>query len=112
MNSILPSSRSGSITSGGASKTAAAATAGHNYSDVYDQLMEEQQQQSFFGGDNTHTSAGDPRHRTSLQPHLVVEDDWASMQAFMDGSGGGGGECNAKYGWEQYADLGGLTEVR
>ncbi|KFH45342.1 hypothetical protein ACRE_038470 [Hapsidospora chrysogenum ATCC 11550] len=114
-NSILPSSRSGSITSGGASKTAAAATAGaatagHNYSDVYEQLMEEQQQ-SFFGGDNTHTSAGDPRHRTSLQPHLVVEDDWASMQAFMDGRGAGG-ECDAKHGWEQYADLGGLTEVR
>lgn len=116
-SSILPRSRSGSITSGGGSKIGAAtaaadaATAGHNYPDVYEQLVEEQQQ-SFFGGD-THTSAsvaGDPRHRTSLQPQLVAEDDWAAMQAVMDG--GGGGERHAKHGWEQYADLGGLTEVR
>ncbi|KAL6870141.1 hypothetical protein ACO1O0_001477 [Amphichorda felina] len=74
----------------------------NDYSDIYEKLVQEQRD-SFFG------SGGGPNNGTwdSLQPRRVVEDDWAAMQAFMDG-----GEGDVQPAWEQYADLGGLTEMR
>ncbi|QPH02436.1 hypothetical protein C2857_006646 [Epichloe festucae Fl1] len=48
------------------------------------------------------------------EPHVVRRDsgDWSAMQAFLDGKGpdeAGDGISDA---WAQYADLGGLTEMR
>ena len=50
----------------------------------------------------------------SQQPYVSPRDsgDWTAMQAFLDGTvqDEGGGSCR-KHAWEQYTDLGGLTEV-
>jgi hypothetical protein len=45
------------------------------------------------------------------EPYILSRDsgDWTAMQAFLDGKRPDGLETHA---WEQYADLGGLTEVR
>ncbi|KHN99744.1 uncharacterized protein MAM_02597 [Metarhizium album ARSEF 1941] len=45
------------------------------------------------------------------EPYVLPRDsgDWTAMQAFLDGKGV---EADAPHAWEQYADLGGLTEVR
>ena len=67
-----------------------------------------QERLSFFG-----ESPKTPKHH-SMQPGIVLDDDWMAMQAFMDG----GTDKRASAGnvgrdaWEQYADLGGLTELR
>lgn len=39
-------------------------------------------------------------------------DDWTAMQAFFDGKDPLKEDAGSHYAWEQYADLGGLTEVR
>lgn len=82
----------------------------NNYSDIYEQLVDEQRQ-SFFSGEG---DASVSLKRTSQQPRFVVDDDWAAMQAFMDGSETptDGDKRDVKPAWEQYADLGGLTEMR
>lgn len=45
------------------------------------------------------------------EPYVLSRDssDWTAMQAFLDGKCADG---DAAHAWEQYADLGGLTEVR
>lgn len=47
------------------------------------------------------------------EPYVLSRDsgDWTAMQAFLDGKGPNG-EADGTHAWEQYADLGGLTEVR
>ncbi|GAO13084.1 hypothetical protein UVI_02024460 [Ustilaginoidea virens] len=47
------------------------------------------------------------------EPGGLIRDsgDWTAMQAFLDGKLSGGGS-SSRDAWEQYADLGGLTEAR
>ncbi|KAG9257153.1 uncharacterized protein F5Z01DRAFT_455939 [Emericellopsis atlantica] len=44
--------------------------------------------------------------RRISQPPITVRDDWAAMQAFMDGV-----DTRQDDAWEQYASIGGLTEM-
>ncbi|KAI6778860.1 uncharacterized protein J7T54_000516 [Emericellopsis cladophorae] len=53
-----------------------------------------------------HTPGQTDRRRIS-QPQIAVQDDWAAMQAFMDGV-----DTRQDDAWEQYASIGGLTEMR
>lgn len=83
----------------------------NNYSSDYEALVEEQRQ-SFFG-DGSHspertrdTPKRSPR-RYSLQPQIVVEDEWAAMQAFMEKQD----SPVEGHAWEQYADLGGFRHA-
>ncbi|KAG8414589.1 hypothetical protein J3459_014251 [Metarhizium acridum] len=77
---------------------------------------------------NSRQSGTDPKRNSSIpqsrsMPLPIREDDvgeescvlprdsgdWTAMQAFLDGKGV---DAEAAHAWEQYADLGGLTEVR
>lgn len=68
-------------------------------------------------------SSGKAQTEHSFDPLIVeeqaqqaFEDDWMAMQAFMDGETSGAhglrGDGDVKPAWEQYNDLGGLTETR
>lgn len=57
------------------------------------------------------------KKRHTLQPQHIMEDDWLAMQAFMDGerprvADYDDDDTDVQPAWEQYADLGGLTEMR
>lgn len=83
----------------------------NNYSSDYEALVEEQRQ-SFFG--NPSTSPERPRDspkrslkRHSLLPQIVIQDEWAAMQAFMEKQD----SPVEGHAWEQYADLGGFRRA-
>ena len=100
---IMPTRRASSSTTS-SSGGREGSSRNNNYWGIYEQLVEEQRE-SFFGS----STGGGEDSSGKLQPRLVVDDDdWAAMQAFMDGNS----ESDVKPAWEQYADLGGLTEMR
>ncbi|CAG9992700.1 unnamed protein product [Clonostachys byssicola] len=85
-----------------------------DYSDAYQELVAEQRR-SFFGGDCT------PAHKDhpdiDEEPRIVDRDYWETMEAYLEE----GGELSdsprpasayARPAWEQYANLGGLTEIK
>lgn len=105
---------------------------------MYEELVEEQRR-TFFSDDyppatgkpeltidtNTNnfnsnttvspTSATQKRH--TMTPLYTMEDDWIDMEAFMDAGKktqvvSYDDDGDVQPAWEQYADLGGLTEVR
>ncbi|KAI9902435.1 hypothetical protein N3K66_001787 [Trichothecium roseum] len=55
---------------------------------------------SMFGGDTKRN------YVMPEPPQPIIEDDWAALQAFMDGN-----NQSKEPAWEQYAELGGLTEM-
>jgi hypothetical protein len=104
----------------------------NDYSSIYEELVEEQRR-TFFNDDcpaplhikskpnlKVSTSNNDisaTRKRHSLQPRQTSHDDWLAMQAFMDGGKEqvldyDEDDADVEPAWEQYADLGGLTEMR
>lgn len=106
-----------------------------SYSDPYTQLVEEEEK-NIFGDEGPppppparsihrhSTMKSDLRRwsfassvaapKTPVRIHGGDEEEWAAMQAFMDG-GDGRVEVvdeDTKPAWDQYADMGGLTEAR
>lgn len=86
----------------------------NNYSSDYEALVEEQRQ-SFFGDFSSNSPerlrGESPKHkpdeRASLQPRIIIQDEWAAMQAFMDKQD----SPVEGHAWEQYADLGGFRRA-
>ncbi|VUC21103.1 unnamed protein product [Clonostachys rosea] len=85
-----------------------------DYSDAYQELVAEQRR-SFFGGDCTAAQ----KHHPDMdeEPRIVDRDYWDTMEAYLEE----GGELSdsprpaSAYNrptWEQYANLGGLTEIK
>jgi hypothetical protein len=108
-----------------------------SYSSMYEQLVEEQRR-TFFADHfpapakpeltvdtNTHnlnTNIISPttttKKRHTMLSYQTVEDDWLAMEAFMDVGkkthvmSYDDDDADVRPAWEQYSDLGGLTEVR
>jgi hypothetical protein len=96
----------------------------NSYSEAYQELVEEQRQ-SFFPDSPelvqqaAFLSRSKSSQRLQQQPRIVAEDDdWTAMQAFMDGEMSATdllkvpGDDDVQPAWEQYVDLGGLTDMR
>lgn len=83
--------------------TAAPAQSNHDYSADYSALVEEQRHA--FLGDSPRQRRNSKR--ASLPPQIVVQDEWAAMQAFMEKQD----SPVESHAWEQYADLGGFRHA-
>lgn len=118
-----PASPAGSVAHSSYVKKRSKSTAfeGFNYARCLGQFVE-QESRMRAGISRRHTTASDPRRQGSLvsqawptidEEPCVLEDtcDWTAMQAFLDGRTGDGNAGDVPA-WEQYADLGGLTEMR
>lgn len=122
-------SRSNSITR----RPMSAAIEGYNYARSFGQFVESEGRNMLAGAagvSRRHSTIipelrrkrSTPQARSMTLPNVIDEEpgvlardscDWTAMEAFLTGKTAGvGTDGNAVPAWEQYADLGGLTEVR